>query len=147
MTKLDLTSDIINMEDITERFEELEAELMPDGEYGESGEDLRSTFNRDPALKDEWAEYDLLLSIINELVGMGGDEKWRGNWYPQFLLAEHHFTDYIEGLIKDCYEMPKEMDSGRWPYRHMTIDYEEAAHEAKMDYSEITILSTTYLYR
>jgi hypothetical protein len=45
----------------TERIAELEAILLPDGDYGDSGENLRSTFNRDPEQAALWAELDALL--------------------------------------------------------------------------------------
>jgi hypothetical protein len=41
--------------------------------------------------------------------------------------------------------MPKEMKSGNWPWRHMTIDYEAAAQELKADYNEVTFAGHTYL--
>jgi len=56
--------------------------------------------------------------------------------YGETLINEDYFTQYIEELIDDCYEMPKEINSGNWPWCHVTIDYEAAANEAKVDYIE-----------
>ena len=43
--------------------------------------------------------------------------------------------------------MPKEMDSGNWPYRHMTMNFEAAAEEAKQDYMEVDFDGNTFLIR
>lgn len=67
--------------------------------------------------------------------------------YGEALIHEDYFTDYIEELISDCYELPKELTSGEWPYRHITIDYEAAAEEAKQDYIELDFDGQTYLIR
>lgn len=67
--------------------------------------------------------------------------------YGETLLHEEYFTKYIEDLIDDCYEMPKEMHSGNWPWRHMTMDYEAAADEAKQDYFEVDFDGVTYYIR
>jgi len=39
------------------------------------------------------------------------------------------------------------MTSGDWPWRHMSIDYEAAADEAKSDYTEINAGGETYWIR
>ena len=135
--ELDLTDDVIDVRDIIERVEELESlkddhESEPDGGHW-SDEDAQ--------------EIETLTAILEDLKGNGGDEQWRGDWYPVTLIRDSYFTDYIEELISDCYEMPEQVNSGQWPYRHITIDYEAAADEAKADYMEIEIDGTTYLYR
>lgn len=138
---IDLNADVIDVRDIIERIEELEAELMPDGEHGESGENLRSTFNRDPAMADEWAELDALLSIMQEMAGYGGDEKWRGEWYPVTLIRESHFVDYVQEMLEDCGEIPANLP------HYIHIDWESTARDVKVDYSEVTLDGVSYLYR
>jgi hypothetical protein len=130
---LDLTADIIDTRDIIERIEELENLIENEG-----CEDTCTEYRE---------ELTLLSSLMEEMKGNGGDEQWRGDWYPITLIRETYFTDYIQELIHDCYEMPKEMHSGSWPYRHMSIDYEAAADEAKGDYCELEIDGVTYFYR
>lgn len=77
---------------------------------------------------------------------MGGESS--PDWsYGETLIREDYFTKYIEELIDDCYEIPKEMNSGEWPWRHMTIDYEAAAEEAKQDYMELNYDGVTYFIR
>ncbi|MFC3652706.1 hypothetical protein ACFONN_14200 [Dyella humi] len=43
--------------------------------------------------------------------------------------------------------MPKEMNSGKWPWCHMTMDWEAAAEAAKVGYNEVTFNDVTYLIR
>ena len=62
-------------------------------------------------------------------------------------IREDCFEEYIKDLINDAYEMPEEMKSGQWPYRHITIDYEAAAEEARQDYYEVDFDGVTYLCR
>lgn len=65
--------------------------------------------------------------------------------YGTSLIRDSYFTEYIRELIHDCYEMPKELDSGAWPFRHMKIDYQAAADEARADYFELDFNGVTYL--
>lgn len=67
--------------------------------------------------------------------------------YGDTLIREDYFTDYIRELIDDCYDLPKEMTSGDWPWRHIKIDYEAAAEEAKQDYGDIQIFGETFFIR
>ena len=130
---LDLTADVIDVRDMIARIEEL-ANLIE----GEGCED---------ACAEHREELALLAGLMAEMKGYGGDEQWQGDWYPVTLIRETYFTDYIQELIHDCYEMPKGMHGGDWPYRHMTFDYEAAADEAKYDYTTIAIDGVDYFFR
>lgn len=120
--ELDLTADIIDVRDIIERVEELE-ELQETGEYTETPD----------------CELRLLQTVLDELKGNGGDEQWRGDWYPVTLIRESHFTDYAEELVCDCYDL-------KLP-SFVHIDWEATAREVLMDYAAITIDGITYFYR
>ena len=124
--ELDLTADIIDIRDIIERIEELE--------------------NKEPESVDEkWAncdEFATLTAIMEDLAGAGGDEQWRGDWYPATLIRESHFTQYAEDLAVDCGDYPKEV---RWPYT--CIDWELAARELLHDYTSTDIDGATYYFR
>lgn len=164
---LDLTADVIDVRDIIARIEELEGaraaladvveECKAANDYhnSEGERDAPEALDLKEAIKslnewdglDESKELSMLLELMEEIKGYGGDEQWRGDWYPVTLIRETYFTDYIQELIHDCYEMPKEMHSGSWPYRHMTIDYEAAADEAKGDYMTVEIDGVDYFFR
>lgn len=93
-------------------------------------------------LEDEEKEELLTLETLAEQAESFPD--WT---YGETLISDNYFTQYIEELISDCYEIPKEFNSGEWPWRHMSIDYEAAAEEAKQDYMEVDFNGTTFLIR
>jgi hypothetical protein len=125
-TTIDLSDDIIDIRTIIERVEELENEIAPT--------EAQQWDNRD--------EYAVLTAILDELEGAGGDEEWRGSWYPATLIRESHFVDYAEELACDCGDYPKQV---RWPYT--CIDWDQAARELQHDYTPIDIDGATYFYR
>lgn len=121
---LDLSADIVSTSDIVARIEELETFL----ESNESTE-----------LDDELAN---LLALMGELETCGGgDEKWRGEWYPGFLIADHYFTDYTRELLEDCGTIPKDFPT--W----IEIDWDATARNVQMDYTPVTIDWRTYWTR
>jgi hypothetical protein len=82
-----------------------------------------------------------LLNILNELKGMGGDEQWRGDWYPLTLIHEDNFTEYAKEMLEDCGTIPKDLPA--WVY----IDWDKTAHNIKQDYTPIEISGHTYWTR
>lgn len=120
ITTLDLTADVIDVRDIIARFEELESAIdgLPDAE-----------------------ERYLLASILDELKGNGGDEQWRGDWYPVTLVCDSYLVDYFRELLDECGEIPTSLA----PY--IEIDWEATARNMRMDYSCIEIDGLTYWYR
>lgn len=95
----------------------------------------------------DWAESDDAHEL-KALLALADEADCSPDWsYGETLIHEDYFTDYIEKLINDCYELPKEFNSGDWPWRHMTLDYEAAADEAKQDYMEVNFDGATYYIR
>lgn len=160
-----MTIDRIDMEDITARVDELREER---DDLQTTIDDAEETLNdaKDPtsglapedvadaaealtaavAALVEWREENTeelaeLEELLEELRGAGGgDHQWEGNWYPRELIADHSFTEYAEELARECYDIPD-----TWPHR--CIDWEQAAHELRQDYSPVTFDGTDYLYR
>mgnify|MGYP006377584201 FL=1 len=87
----------------------------------------------DAPTEEESAELADLVAFLHEAMQYNSDAD-----AGETIIAESHFVDYIEEIIDDCYALPKELTSGEWPYRHITINYEAAAEEAKADYAELT---------
>lgn len=136
------TQDIIDVRDIIERVEELENER-----------DNYTAKNRDgyqTMIGADWhgdnpqnaQELETLQAILEELKGMGGDEQWRGDWYPLQLIRESHFTDYAQQLAEDCGMVNS---NAKWP--NNCIDWELAARDLKVDYSIVEIDGVTYYFR
>jgi hypothetical protein len=59
-----------------------------------------------------------------------------------YFIAEHDFTQYAEELANDIGAIG--VNSYEWPINH--IDWDSAAEELKMDYSEVEWQGTTYLF-
>ena len=101
------------------------------------GRDIRARIDELEALdaptEEESAELTDLTAFLHEAMQYNSDAD-----AGETIIAESHFVDYIKEIIDDCYALPKELTSGEWPYRHITIDYEAAAEEAKADYVELT---------
>ena len=121
---IDNTEDIIDSRDIIDRIEELTSLVDETGE----GEHI--------------AEWKALTALAKQ-----AEPESRDWLHGETLIRRSYFVDYITDLIHDCYEMPKEMHSGAWPYRHMSIDYEEAAKEAEQDYASVDFDGVEYLIR
>jgi hypothetical protein len=122
---LDLTADIIDIRDIIARVEELE-------ELQEAGEHLQTPD----------CELTMLLSVLDDLQGMGGDEQWRGDWYPVTLIRDSYFTQYAQELAEDIGAVKAD---AQWP--HTCIDWEHAARELQYDYTAVDIGDLTYWTR
>ena len=120
-TTLDIAADIIDVRDLIERYEELE--------------------NESDGLPNAEERYQLSC-ILSDLKGEGGDEQWRGDWYPLTLIRESYFQDYAQELAEDIGAVNRD---ATWP--NNCLDWEQAARELRMDYSAITIDGVTYFYR
>lgn len=134
-TELDLTADMIDVRDVIARVEELrderDASELDPKEYGGPNDDW----------KEERTELAMLESLLDELQGKGGDEKWEGNWYPVTLIADRYFEDYARELAEDIGAIDK---AATWP--NTCIDWEKAAKELANDYASIDIGENSYYY-
>lgn len=142
-TPIDNTENIIDSRDVIARIEHLEGEEADLWEAATADDAPASAMIDYEAWKngDEGQELVKLKALSDECEGYG-------DWgHGEALIHEDHFVKYIEELIDDCYELPKELSSGAWPYRHITIDYEAAAEEAKADYTEVEFDGQTYFLR
>ena len=118
-----MNDDTIDGRDIRDRIEELEAVEAPTEEESAELTDLTAFLT---AFPHEARQYN-----------SDADE-------GEPIIAESYFVDYIKEVIDDCYALPKELTSGEWPYRHITINYEAAAEEAMADYAELTFRGRTF---
>jgi hypothetical protein len=137
--------DNISVEDITDRIEELE----------EAQEALRDEFDADEENDgvdfDNWVrnqiglsseekdELQALTTLIDELEGMGGDHKWRGDWYPANLIRDSYFEDAMNELLDDIGDIPKDLPC----YLSITVDYVAL----QQDYSSVEVNGVTYWCR
>lgn len=95
-TILDISADLLDVRDLIARREELEACKSLD-EY-------------------EYDELKLLTGVLDELRGQGGDERWRGSWYPVTLVSESYFKDYAQEMAENVGAISR---NEQWPLNHI----------------------------
>lgn len=117
-----MSEDILDVRDLIKRFEELD-------EIDERDE-------------DDAEEHTKLAALLDDLKGYGGDEQWRGDWYPITLIADTYFETYAEELADDIGAINKD---AAWPCNH--IDWAAAAEALQQDYSTVEYDGATYWYR
>lgn len=126
------SENIIGVRDLIARYEELEDELSDLDENSD---------NYTQGQEEDTIEFTEIKDILSDLAGYGGDEQWRGDWYPVTLIHEDYFTEYCEDLIKDIGDLPRNIP------RYIEIDWESTAENIKQDYSYIEIDGKKYYYR
>ena len=138
-TTLDNTNEVIDSRDVIARIEELENEqsdLVQQLSDGEITEAEMVAFD-----EDKGRELDALRELAAEA-------EFSPDWiHGEQLIRASYFVQYITELIDDCYDLPKELTRGDWPYRHITIDFEAAAKEAEQDYNSVDFDGVEYLIR
>jgi hypothetical protein len=142
---IDNTDDIIDVRDITDRVDELQA----------VENNLREEFDADPLnagvdfdnwkrnqseyTSDDADELAALSAILYELQGNGGDHQWDSAWYPATLIRDSYFETYMDEMLEDCGDLPKDLPS----YLSITVNY----RALQMDYTSTEIDGVTYWYR
>lgn len=156
MTEYSFTDDVLDVRDLIERYEELEDELSAIADIEDEIESLDPKDDKEEIrtakenleakqkeLTNEQEEFDQLQKILEELKGNGGDEQWRGDWYPITLINSDYFTEYTKELIEDCGYIRRESELPWW----ISIDWEKTADNVKIDYTTIDIDDETFYYR
>lgn len=113
---IDLGDDVIDVRDIIARIEELEDQ-------------------------DFTHELVVLRNLMDELEGLGGDEQWRGEWYPITLIRDSYFTDFARELLEDCGDIPANVP------HYIEIDWERTARNIRVDYMPVEVNGMTYWTR
>jgi len=152
MSDYSFTDDMLDVRDLIERYEELESEKesmldgVPESQYGNKRNKKWKAWEN----SEEFEEMKQLEEILEELKGNGGDEQWRGDWYPITLINSDYFTDYTKELVEDCGYINRPKGKGRdedalpwW----IEVDWEQTADNVKIDYTTIDIEDGTFYYR
>lgn len=120
MSNVNNTMEVIDSRDIIERIQELD--ILISGES--SNEDFKSFIE----------EYDSLVSLQEQC------SDYANNWeHGVTLIHEDYFEDYMDEMIQDCYELPKDLPF----WMKITYDYDAL----KMDYTEVDFDDVTYFVR
>lgn len=143
-TPIDGRTDIIDSRDVIDRIEELEAyfgeeiteketELDPDDA------DLIEKLGIDFSDADDLRELLQLVALANEASNYTPD--WN---YGEVLINDDYFTEYAQELAEDLGLYPAE-NSSSWPL--YCIDWDRAAEDLKMDYSQVEFDGHTFWVR
>ena len=117
----------------------------PNGEFGQTLGKYHYWISHDPSNGLDPDEMEELTSLKSVAKQGEASPDWE---YGETLIRDDYFTDYIEQLIEDCYpEVAKTVGNSAWPMRHITLDIEAAADEAKGDYIDIDFDGVTYWIR
>jgi hypothetical protein len=156
------TDNVIDSRDVIARIEELEGERQALVDVLEEATEAKNKQNdtedtpdidlHDAVLdaKEELDDWDASEDAkeLEQLKALAEEAESSPDWnVGETMISEDYFTKYIEELVDDCYELPKDFDTNEWPWRHMTMDWEAAADEAKQDYFEVMFGGNTYLIR
>ena len=112
------------------------------GEFGQTFGQFHYWVIRDGFMgldADEQAEFAAIEELLSDLCGNGGDEQWRGDWYPITLIRDSYFDQAMDDLLEDCGDLPKDLPC----YLTITVDYKAL----QMDYTSTDIDGVTYWYR
>lgn len=123
------TDDVIDLRDVINRVEELE-EI-------DGIEDLIDNLTEN----DDAKELVMLREFLGECQGYGGDEQWRGDWYPVTAIRDSYFTDYTQQLLEDIGDLPKDIP------HYIAIDWEATAKNIQVDYTGVEFDGVTYWVR
>lgn len=127
-------ADVIDIRDVIARVEHLETLRQP-GPV-DLGED------NDTDQDELFAELARLEALLADCQGAGGDEQWRGDWYPITLIRDDYFEDYARELAEDIGAIDR---NATWPLNH--IDWPAAAETLKGDYTTVEYEGVTYWTR
>lgn len=138
MTTFSNREDMLDVRDIIARVEELEA-LAP-----ETAHDVMPGTSE--AMEENARELEELTALLTDMAGRGGDEEWRGAWYPVTLIHEDYFEQAMDDLLEEIGALQPFED--RPCYIQITVDYDAL----KMDYTSVDYTTeeqgtATYWYR
>lgn len=122
------SDEVIDVRDVIARVEELETR--------------GATVADDESEEDEVMELATLRGLLEDLAGNGGDEEWRGDWYPVTLIRCTYFEDFAR---EEAEQLGLIDSNAKWP--HTCIDWGRAAEELQDDYSSCDFDGIDYLYR
>lgn len=85
---------------------------------------------------DEKRELDALIKLDGE--GRDYAPDWE---YGATLIRDSYFTDYARELLEDCGDIPKDIP------HYIAIDWDQTAHNIRVDYTPVDFGNVTYWVR
>ncbi|MGD9670265.1 MAG: hypothetical protein AB7U75_14705 [Hyphomicrobiaceae bacterium] len=127
------TDDTIAMSDLLDAIAEIEDEYNALKDAAESGEDS------DLEALDEFCDtsgWTVMNDLVDEVTQSCGD------WQHEVLISESYFKEYAQELAEDIGAVNRNAD---WP--NNCIDWDAAAEQLKMDYTEVDFDGKAYWIR
>jgi hypothetical protein len=150
MTEISNSFKVINVSDITARVDELQAvRAEHDKENGTTRDDNGVRVDGDkspvPAVweeenTDEAEELARLEKLLGDLRGRGTSHDWGGDTYPDSLIADSHFPDYVQEFAEDCGAVSRDAS---W----VVVDWEATAKGVKQDFRSVDFDGAEYWHR
>lgn len=88
----------LDVRDIIARVEALESTRDDWAEWQQGENEMEEA--PDPFGADEQAELTTLTDILDDMKGYGGDEQWRGDWYPVTLIRDLAQSNMRRNLLR-----------------------------------------------
>ena len=125
-TEINNSQEVIDSRDVIKRIEELE--------------DLISNNKELPKKKrEDLTEEERELKVLNDLAEeSNGSPDWECG---ETLIRESFFTEYVEEMLVDIGDLPKEIP------HYIVIDWEATAENIKTDYTTVDFDGIDYLIR
>lgn len=86
--------------------------------------------------EDEGNEYIALKALADEA------EAYSEDWtYGSTLIRDSYFSDYVQELLEDCGDLPKDLP------HYVVVDWEATARNIRQDYTSVDFDGVTYWVR
>lgn len=146
--------DLIDIRDVIARIEELEEtknefilneSSIPEDESPSWGEVIENKNETE----FKWNETDggielkQLTEFMEEFKGYGGDEQYKGDWYPITLIRDSYWQEFCEDLVRDIGDLPNELPN----YIKSNINWADVAEDLQVDYTSGEFDGVTYWAR
>lgn len=105
--------------------------------------DSRDVIARIEELKNQPDIGEEELDELNTLLALAGEgEIYAPDWeYGATLIRDSYFVDYARELLEDCGDIPKDIP------HYIAIDWDQTAHNIRVDYTPVDFGTVTYWVR
>lgn len=130
MADLDGMDDVFDSRDVVERINEIALE------YGPREGDSIDTLHLEDATDEEREEFDTLVSFRDSIHDVSGFD------FGITFISDGYFRTYAQDLAEDIGAIDRD---ATWPLNR--IDWDAAADDLLIDYSQVEFYGATYYYR
>jgi len=133
MRTIDNSQDVLDSRDIIARIEELEDDR---DNFIADNEEMEMPPSWEDENQEDAEELKNLTTLQDELGGYCED--WK---YGTTLIREDYFEEYVQDMLEDIGELPKDLPS------YIVIDWDKTAYNVRQDYTSGEFDGITYWAR